>query len=283
MFRFFKKMKAAFTIIATLFFSTTFSISVLGAATSQLVTRADNSGKVIALTFDDGDNGENLQEILSILSTNNVKGTFFITGKAAAAHADLVKKIFDMGYPIGNHSYSHPDFTTISYNEILNQLSKADNIIKKITGSSTVPYFRPPYGSFNSNVLQAAGDAGYSKTIYWTIDTLDWKGISAYEITFNALNNASPGAIVLMHAGSGAANTKYALPGIISGLREKGYSFVTIPELLSRSAGTQYTVKAGDTLYKIANIYGVSIQAIVNANYIVNPNLIYIKQILTIP
>jgi peptidoglycan/xylan/chitin deacetylase (PgdA/CDA1 family)/phage tail protein X len=272
------------TIVAALFFSTTFSITVLGAAAaSQLITRADTSSRIIALTFDDGDNGENLQEILTILSANNVKGTFYITGKAAEAHPELVKKIFDMGYPIGNHSYSHPEFTVITYNEILNQLNKADNIIKSITGSSTMPFFRPPYGSVNSSVLQAVGDAGYSKSIYWTIDTLDWKGISAYEITQKILSNASPGAIVLMHAGYGAANTKYALPGIISGLKAKGYSFVTIPELLNYSAGSQYTVKPGDTLYRIANFYGVTVQAIVNANHIANPNLIYVNQVLVIP
>ncbi len=260
------------------------SVQVFAAEESQLVSTVNTSSKVIALTFDDGSDGNNIPEILRILSENNVKGTFFITGTAAESHPELIKNILAQGNQIGNHSYSHPYFTQLSSVQIKDELDKADAVVKNITGQSTKPFFRPPFGDYNSSVLQAVGDAGYTRTIKWTIDTLDWQGISASEITQKVLNNASPGSIVLMHAGAGATNTPGALPGIISNLKAMGYKIVTIPELLTyASTGTQYTVKAGDNLSKIAATYGATVQEIVDANNIANSNLIYVGQVLTIP
>ena len=168
------------------------------------------------------------------------------------------------------------------------ELMKAETVFKEKTGQSTKPYFRPPYGDYNSAVLQAVGDAGYTLTITWTIDTLDWEGISASKITQSVLSKASPGSIVLMHAGSGAVNTPAALPTIIKGLKDKGYTFVTIPELLNYipsndNQENQYVVKAGDTLTKISKTYNVTVQQIASANNIKNPNLINVGQVLTIP
>lgn len=202
---------------------------------------------------------------------------------------------------IGNHSYTHPYFTDLTSKQMKSELSKTETTIKKITGQTTKPYFRPPYGDFNSSVLETLGAIGYTKTIYWTIDTLDWEGLSAKAITKKVLNKACPGAIVLMHAGGGAKYTPAALPKIIKSLKEKGYQFVTIPELLSclpsgedqvdnkpeddngYDETNQYIVQSGDTLTKISKKYGVTIQQIVSANQIKNPDLIYVDQVLVIP
>lgn len=204
-------------------------------ASSQLVTRVDTTDKVIALTFDDGDDGANDQAILDILAANNIKASFFITGRAAEGHPDLIKKIVAAGHDIGNHSYSHPYFTQISATEMVNQLTTTENIIRNLTGKTTKPYFRPPYGAYDSNVLQVVGDAGYTKTIYWTIDTIDWSGNSTEVIVSKVLDNAVPGAIVLMHTGTGAYNTKYALPEIITTLKARGYQFVTLTQLINHT------------------------------------------------
>jgi polysaccharide deacetylase family sporulation protein PdaB len=255
------------------------------AAKSQLISKVSTTSKVIALTFDDGSDGENIQKILQILNENEVKATFFLTGSAAKSHPKLVKSLLDSCNAIGNHSYSHPYFTKLTTKEIKSELSKAEKVIKNISNQTTKPFFRPPYGDYNSSVLQAVGNAGYSQTITWTIDTLDWKGISASKIVEKVLSKASPGSIVLMHAGAGAVHTPDALPDIIQGLKEMGYQFVTIPELLDTipSDENQYIVKAGDTLLKISKMYGVTVQQLASANGIENPNNISEGQVLIIP
>ncbi len=202
------------------------------ASESQLISKVSTSSKIIALTFDDGTDAEHIQEILQVLTDNEVKATFFITGSAAETHPKLTQSIVANGNAIGNHSFSHPQFTELSSAKMKKEIDKAETIIEEITGQSTKPYFRPPYGDYNSSVLQAVGEAGYSMSVTWTIDTVDWKGISASNITEKVLSNASPGSIVLMHASAGAVNTPTALPDIIVGLKEMGYQFVTIPELL---------------------------------------------------
>ena len=228
----FRKFKVALSFTVVFMFVFAFSAPLVSASSSQYITKGSTSSRVVALTFDDGDDGANIQSILAILADNNIKSTFFITGKAAEAHPALIKAIVNAGMEIGNHSYSHPDFTTISYSSMQSQLITTENILVNLTGRSTKPYFRPPYGEYNSSVLQAVGDAGYSKTISCTIYTIDWDGRSAYEVYTNVLNNATPGAIVLMHAGSGS-NTKYALQTMIDGLRSMGYSFTTVTGILS--------------------------------------------------
>ncbi|SHE88255.1 LysM peptidoglycan-binding domain-containing protein [Alkalibacter saccharofermentans] len=252
-------------------------------ADSQLITKGSTTEKLVALTFDDGDDGKNINPILDILAKNNIKATFFVTGRAAEHHPDLIKKIDQQGHIIGNHSYSHPDFTKITAAKMTEELSKVDNLIKNITGKSTKPYFRPPFGAYNASVLKAVGAAGYTKTIYWTIDTIDWRGDSVTDITNRVRNNIKPGAIVLMHTGSGAKNTVAALPGIISNLKSQGYKFVTLNQLLGTTQQTTYVVKAGDTLYGIARRYGVTVTQIANANNITNINLIRVGQVLIIP
>ena len=89
---------------------------------------------------------------------------------------------------------------------MIEELNAADDIIQYYAGESTVPFFRAPYGDVNSSVLEAVGDAGYDYTIGWSIDTLDWQGLSADTIINTVVNNIHPGAIVLMHAMPGAAN-----------------------------------------------------------------------------
>ncbi|CZQ87867.1 lysin motif [Trichococcus palustris] len=259
------------------------------AATSQIIYQGSTTNKVVALTFDDGSDGYNIQSILNVLSANNVKATFFLTGQGAENHPQAIKNIVAAGHDIGNHSYDHPDFTTISTAEMTNQINRTETIISNLTGKSTKPYFRAPYGAYNSTVLQTVGDAGYAYTLQWTIDSLDWTGNSSTDIYNRVINNIVPGAIILMHAGYGANGTSSALPNIISQLRAMGYSFVTISQLRNMASvpgsgtGASYTVQAGDTLYGIALRYGVTVQQLVSANNLTDANLIRVGQVLTIP
>ncbi len=257
------------------------------AASSTFVTKGSTTSKVVALTFDDGSDGGNITKILSILKSNNVKATFFLTGAGANNHPQLIKNIATATptHQIGNHSYTHPDFTKLTAAQMTSELSKTETLIKSLTGRTTKPIFRAPFGASNSAVLAAVGNAGYTKTIQWNIDTTDWKGISSTAILARVVPNVVPGSIVLMHTGVGAPGTPVALPSMISQLKAKGYKFVTISELLQLppSGSKTYTVKSGDTLYKIANLYNVSVSALAKANNITNYNLINVGQVLVIP
>ncbi|MGM0897891.1 MAG: LysM peptidoglycan-binding domain-containing protein [Bacillota bacterium] len=255
------------------------------AASSTFVTKGNTTSKVVALTFDDGSDGTNINKILDILKTNNVKATFFVTGTGINHHPSWIRNIANAGHQVGNHSYSHPDFTKISIAAMQSELAKTETAYKNVTGKSTKPIFRAPFGAYNANVLKGVGDAGYTHTIQWNIDTIDWRGLSSTVITDKVVNNIVPGSIVLMHTGAGASGTPGALPGMISKLKAKGYKFVTVSELLKLppTGATTYTVKAGDTLYSIAKKYNVTVAALAKANNITNYNLIRVGQVLVIP
>ncbi|ALS77964.1 LysM peptidoglycan-binding domain-containing protein [Planococcus kocurii] len=278
------KVSAAFVLI--LFTVLSFS-SQSQAASSTYITKGNTTEKVVALTFDDGSDGTNINKILDILSANKVTATFFLTGSGAKSHPSWIKNISAKNHQLGNHSYSHADFTKLSASKITSELSTTEKTIKDITGKSTKPIFRAPFGASNASVLKTVGNAGYTHTLQWNIDTVDWKGVSSTQITNKVINNIVPGSIVLMHTGAGASGTPGALPGMISKLKAKGYKFVTISELLKLPtapvSGTKYTVKAGDTLYSIARTYKVTVSALAKANNITNYNLIKVGQVLTIP
>lgn len=261
------------------------------AAPSAWISKGNTNEKVIALTIDDGSDGANYGRILQILDKHKVKATFFVTGNGSERHPQLIRDTANKGHDIGNHSYNHPDFTKISTTEMVNQLNRTDNIVKNITGRSTKPYFRAPYGATNSTVLNTVGNAGYGYTFHWTIDTVDWTGNTANDIYNRVMRGLVPGAIVLMHTGAGASGSPAALDKMIPAIKNLGYRFVTISQLMKRpspaptppATGTTYTVRAGDTLYAIATRYGTTVARIAQANNISNVNLIRVGQVLKIP
>lgn len=275
---------AFFLLLATVLLP----VSVANAASSKWIMKGNTSSKVVALTFDDGSDGTNIQRILNILSDHNVKATFFLTGSGTADHPQAIKNIAAQGHQLGNHSYSHPDFTKLTAAQIKRELDRTEAIVKSTTGKSTKPIFRAPFGSTNSAVLQAVGNAGYTHTLHWDIDTIDWRGYSKTQVLNKVMNNVVPGSIVLMHTGAGAPGTPAALPEMITKLKAQGYKFVTISQLLnlpsgSPATGGTYTVKAGDTLYSIARRYNVTVSQLASVNKITNPSLIRVGQVLSIP
>ncbi|GEK88934.1 Peptidoglycan/xylan/chitin deacetylase, PgdA/CDA1 family [Alkalibacterium putridalgicola] len=282
--RSFIRKSAGIAITFLLILSSILTFSTVQAAPAQSINRGNTTEKVVALTFDDGSDGTNINTILQILSTHNVTATFFLTGSGANNHPQAIRNISNQGHQLGNHSYSHPYFTQISAAETVSQLQRAEDTIRQITGKSTKPIFRPPYGDYNSTVLQRVGDAGYPYSIMWTIDTIDWTGNSSSDIVSRVMNRIVPGAIVLMHTGAGASGTPGALPTMITRLKSTGYRFVTINQLLNINSNTQtYTVKAGDTLYAIALRYNTTVQTLASLNNISNTNLIRVGQVLFLP
>ncbi|WP_321283692.1 LysM peptidoglycan-binding domain-containing protein [Exiguobacterium profundum] len=280
-----KVIRGAMALFILLAMVITQSISV-SAAASKFVTSVNTTSKVVALTFDDGADGANTNKILDILAKNNVKATFFLTGSGANNHPQYIKNIAAKGHQLGNHSYTHPDFTKLTATQMKSELDRTEALIKSLTGKTTKPIFRAPFGAVNSTVLSGVGAAGYGYTIQWNIDTIDWKGLTASQINTKVQTNIKPGSIVLMHTGAGAPGTPLALPTMISQLKAKGYKFVTVSQLLAyqnTSTNKTYTVKSGDTLYSIARTYGVTVSALAAANNITNYSLIYVGQVLIIP
>ena len=278
-------IRGAMALFILLAMVITQSISV-SAAASKFITSVNTTSKVVALTFDDGADGANTNKILDILAKNNVKATFFLTGSGANNHPQYIKNIAAKGHQLGNHSYTHPDFTKLTATQMKSELDRTEALIKSLTGKTTKPIFRAPFGAVNSTVLNGVGAAGYGYTIQWNIDTIDWKGLTASQINTKVQTNIKPGSIVLMHTGAGAPGTPLALPTMISQLKAKGYQFVTVSQLLAyqnTSTNKTYTVKSGDTLYSIARTYGVTVSALAAANNITNYSLIYVGQVLIIP
>lgn len=186
----------------------------------------------VLLTFDAGSDAGNTVEILDTLAANGVPAAFGVTGRWAERNPDLVRRIARDGYSIVNHSYSHPSFTGVSTHDVplshaerLAQLTRADAAISALTGHTTLPWFRPPYGDYDGSVLADVASAGYRHVLLWTVDSLGWNGLVADAIVRRVLDRAEPGAVYLFHVGSQSADLA-ALPRIISGLRARGYSFV---------------------------------------------------------
>lgn len=190
--------------------------------------------KQIALTFDDAPDPRFTGQVLDVLAKNRVKATFFVVGKRAEMHPELVARMNREGHIIGNHSYNHPQFSKITFDSFQDQIVRTEHIIKNITGYSP-RLIRPPYGDITESQLQWAKQNGY-KVINWNVDSLDWKGLSKEEVKKNILSTVGPGSIILQHAGGGIGSNLEgsiaALPEVIQELKSKGYTFVTVADML---------------------------------------------------
>ncbi|WP_347861409.1 LysM peptidoglycan-binding domain-containing protein [Salimicrobium sp. PL1-032A] len=254
------------------------------AASSTFITNGNTSSKQIALTFDDGSDGTNIGRILSILDRENTIATFFLTGKGTDNHPASIRSIAGAGHEIANHSYSHPDFTTLSTTGINNELTRAEETIRRAIGKEISPLFRAPFGAVNDRVLQVVGDAGYAHTIHWDVDTLDWKGLSTTEVYNRIMDNVTAGSIILMHTGAGASGTPGAIERAIPELKRQGYTFTTVSGILSLdTSGTTHTVQAGDTLYSLARTYNTTVDTLTSLNNITDVTNIQVGQVLMLP
>jgi peptidoglycan-N-acetylglucosamine deacetylase len=194
--------------------------------------------KVVALTFDCGANAAGVPSILRTLRATGTPATFFLTGTWSEA---FEKDAGEIGarYPVGNHTYSHPDLTGLASSAVAAEVEKAERIIRRTTVRDPRPLFRFPYGARNDRVIGVINELEYG-SIRWTVDTLGWKGTaggqSAESVRARVLSTLRPGAIVLMHVGSapdGSTLDADALPSIIKAVRARGYRFVDLTGFLA--------------------------------------------------
>ncbi len=213
-------------------------------APSAAVRHGSRSGNDVALTFDMGGRVGDAVAIVDWLVGHGVHATVFMTGAMAdntntdagrqvlaviAAHPGLIT--------LGNHSYTHPDFRTLTAAQMAGELRRTEAALAPYCSQDPRPFFRPPYGGYSTAVLAAVGSAGYRWTVLWDVDTIDWRpiandppGPTADEIVAKVLGNAQGGSIVLMHLGG--YETYAALPRIVDGLTAAGLDLVNLDRLL---------------------------------------------------
>ncbi|WP_226658092.1 polysaccharide deacetylase family protein [Guptibacillus hwajinpoensis] len=196
--------------------------------------------KYVALTFDDGPNPDVTPRVLKILKQHDAKATFFMLGSQVEKHPSLAAKVAQDGHEIGNHTDRHINLTKLEKSQLVKEVLNSRQEIEKATGQ-TPTLIRPPYGEMNSEVEQVAKING-SSLILWSVDSRDWKSKNAKAINEVVLKEVVSGSIILLH--DVHPTTAEALPKLITTLKEEGYHFLTVSQLLltqeKYSAGTDY-------------------------------------------
>lgn len=191
-----------------------------------------NTEKDIYLTFDNGYEAGFTNDVLDVLQEEKVPATFFVTGHYVEEEPEIIKRMAEENHIIGNHSYHHPDFTTMTKQEIKKELQLVEEAIADITNQVEMKYVRPPRGTFNEQTLKWTEELGYV-SMFWSLAFKDWetdrqKGAQyAYD---QIMEQIHPGAIILLHTVS-EDNAK-SLKKVIQQLKTDGYSFKSLDDLL---------------------------------------------------
>ena len=188
--------------------------------------QAEKNKKVVALTFDDGPDGNTTPQALDILAKYKIKATFFVQGKNIAGNESILKRMQSEGHEVGNHSWNHPVLTKLSLEDAKKQLTDTEDAITKVLGKSS-KLMRPPYGAISDDIRNSLD----LRFIMWDVDSLDWKSKNEAAILTEIQHQTSDGAIILMH--DIHQSSVNSLPKVIEYLQEQGYSFVTVSELLN--------------------------------------------------
>ncbi|NBJ93084.1 polysaccharide deacetylase family protein [Parablautia muri] len=206
------------------------ALCIYGVARQQIIPTMgklseDKDGRKIALTFDDGPHPYYTEQLLKGLKERDAKATFFITGKNVEEYPEIVKKIYEDGHLIGNHTYNHTQLTSKNTESFKEEIIKTNEAIKQVTGEDTI-YVRPPYGSWNKEFEKELN----MFPVLWTIDPLDWCSNNVSCIVDTVCAKADENEIILMH--DQYKSTVTAALKIVDQLQKEGYEFVTVDELL---------------------------------------------------
>ena len=191
------------------------------------VSRED---KKIAISFDCAWGVDYTDKLLDIMQKNDVRCTFFAVEFWVEKYPEYAQKIVSAGHELGTHSRTHSYMSKLTKEQIIDELKTSASAIEKTTGQKT-DLFRAPYGDYNDLLIQTAKETGFY-TVQWDVDSLDWKNLSANEIAMRIINGAKNGSIILCH--NNGLHTAEALPLIFSTLKNRGFEFVPIGELIYR-------------------------------------------------
>ena len=190
----------------------------------------EREDKKIAITFDCAWGTEHTDAILKALEAENVRATFFMVQFWTEKYPEYVKKIDAAGHEIGTHSATHSQMSKLSESEIRKELQTSSQAIESVTGKK-VELFRAPFGDYDDLLVETAQSMGLY-TIQWDVDSLDWKNLTASEITLRIAGKVQPGSIILCH--NNGLHTAEALPAVLATLKNSGYEFVPVGELIHR-------------------------------------------------
>ncbi len=194
------------------------------AAADEAKTQASDA-KRVALTFDDGPHPVYTEQLLDGLKERGVQATFFLIGENAERYPDIVKRMYDEGHLIGNHTYSHIQLTSANREKFKEELVKTSKIIQDITGAE-VQYVRPPYGSWDKSFESELN----MFPILWNVDPRDWSVLNADKVAYSVVKSTGENSIILLHD-CYESSVEAALM-IIDELQSQGYEFVTVDKLI---------------------------------------------------
>ena len=195
--------------------------------------------KMVSLSFDAAWGNEDTQQLIDILGKYGVSATFFVVGEWVDKYPESVLALHEAGHEVMNHSDDHAHFTKLSQTEMQQNINACNDKIEAVTGVRPT-LFRPPYGEYDDHVVLATRALGM-EPIQWDVDSLDWKDLSAADITQRVTGKVQSGSIVLFH--NAAKHTPEALPGILDSLLQEGYTIVPISQLiLPGEHGVDYTI-----------------------------------------
>jgi len=198
----------------------------------------------VALTFDDNFRNERALPALQTLQDYSVPATMFVVGHYVEVFPEVTAKLAAGSFEIGDHTFGHLPLPPLSWGELRREIGGGTDAFRAATGLPTSPLFRPPYGHTTGRVLEAAGAEGFRYVVLWDVGASDWTGVSASTIRSRVLSNVQNGSIVLLHLS--APHTFEALPGIITGLRDRGFELVTVTDLLRGKGGFLDTLASGE-------------------------------------
>jgi len=209
------------------------ALNVVGPSRASAQFRVWDHGprtaKLVALTFDDGWNVGGVREIIRILTAKQAPATFFPVGRAVERHPKTWRAIAEAGFPIANHSWNHDNLAKMSAAKAAADIARSTRLIERVTRAPLFPVLRPPGGALDKKLLRVARETGMKAVVMWDVDTRDWTGRRARAV-YRAALDTTRGSIVLMHTDK--ANTVKALPRIIDTLRKRGYTLVTVGQLI---------------------------------------------------
>ncbi len=207
----------------------------------QAFYKADIDEKKVALTFNISWGEEQAIPILDQLKENDIKATFFLSALWAERYPEIVKRISEDGHLIGNHGYQYENYPSWKDDKINKDIRQSHSILSNLSGSKPT-LLRPPNGQFDKRVLKIADSHGYT-IVHWSVDSNDWENPGVNTIVENVLSQTKAGDVILFHASDSVKQTDKALPIIIEDLQKKGFSFVTVNELMASTDSKSEEIK----------------------------------------
>lgn len=198
---------------------------------NEAIFLGDIRQKELYLTFDNGYENGYTKKVLDVLKNKEVPAAFFVTGHFVRDQPELLRRMSNEGHVIGNHSWSHPDMTTLSSAQIREELKQVREAVAHATGQQTMSFIRPPRGIFSNSVLETCKQLGYTN-VFWSAAYRDWetdKQRGADHAYKHVMSQLHPGAVILLHSVS--RDNAEALPSIIDDARKQGYTFKNLHEL----------------------------------------------------